>query len=422
VDFEAPAAKWLDNALSAFTRDTASDTTASTQTLELDSSAVAPPDPPALPPYHRARPFPASLIAARKLNGPGSDKDIRHFEISLSESGLHYEAGDALGVFPTNCPDLVDEILCALHWSADQTVCGTDGASTPLRDVLSRQIDIARISPAFLEAMARRSGDAGLKRLTNPGINGELTKFLRGREVIDLLHAWPGVSFSPEELMTLLKRLQPRLYSISSSPKAHPSSVHLTVSVVRYESLSRRRKGVCSTFLAERTGPDICVPVFVQVNPAFRPPSPDVPMIMIGPGTGVAPFRAFLQEREATAARGRNWLFFGDQHAATGFLYRDELESMLLKGVLTKLDTAFSRDQSEKIYVQHRMLEHARELFDWLEQGAHVYVCGDANRMAKDVDAALHQVVESGGQKSAEQAAEYVAALRANKRYQRDVY
>jgi len=250
-----------------------------------------------------------------------------------------------------------------------------------------------------------------------------LEKFLYGREIIHLLQAHPDVRFSPTEFVGFLSKLQPRLYSISSSPKAHPNEVHLTVAVVRYESLGRRCQGVCSTFLADRVHESTPVPVFVQTSTNFRlPQNTDAPVIMIGPGTGIAPFRAFLEERRAVGARGKNWLYFGDQCQATDFLYREELENFLRDGHLVRLDTAFSRDQAEKIYVQQRMLENARELWSWLEAGAHLYVCGDAKRMAKDVDAALHQIISTAGGKTADQAAEYVRQLKQAKRYQRDVY
>ena len=223
--------------------------------------------------------------------------------------------------------------------------------------------------------------------------------------------------------MSLLAKLQPRLYSISSSPRAHPGEVHLTVAAVRYESHGRARKGVCSTFLADRVETDTPVPVFVQTSHGFRLPEDTGRLvIMIGPGTGIAPFRAFLEERRATGAKGRNWLFFGDQKASCDFLYREQLEAMLAEGSLTRLDTAFSRDQTEKIYVQTRLLEQASELWRWLEDGAHLYVCGDARRMAKDVDAALHEVIQKSGGKSGEEARAYVAKLKSDKRYQRDVY
>ena len=240
--------------------------------------------------------------------------------------------------------------------------------------------------------------------------------------MIDPLLDHPAARFTPEEFVKLLRKLQPRLYSIASSQKAHPDAVHLTVAAVRYESHGRKREGVCSTFLADRAD-DADVPVFVHTAKHFRVPEElSTPVIMVGPGTGIAPFMAFLQERKATGATGKNWLFFGDQKSATDFLYREELEAWQAEGVLHRLDTAFSRDQADKIYVQHRMLEAARELFEWLEQGAYFYVCGDASRMAKDVDAALHKVVETAGGKSPEEAAAYVAELKTSKRYRKDVY
>ncbi|MEO7600150.1 MAG: sulfite reductase subunit alpha, partial [Opitutus sp.] len=256
-----------------------------------------------------------------------------------------------------------------------------------------------------------------------PG-GGSSSVAIAPHHVIDALLYRPELKIAPAEFVKKLKRLQPRLYSISSSPKAHVGQVHLTVGAVRYEKDSRGRKGVCSTFLADRAQSGTTrIGVFIHANKSFRPPSNgDAPMIMVGPGTGIAPFRGFLHERRAAGAKGKNWLLFGDQRAATDSLYRDELAELMREAVLTRLDTAFSRDQSEKIYVQHRMLENAAELYAWLEAGAHFYVCGDASRMAKDVDAALHQVVEMAGGKTPEQAAAYIQSLKTAKRYARDVY
>jgi sulfite reductase (NADPH) flavoprotein alpha-component len=271
-----------------------------------------------------------------------------------------------------------------------------------------------------LKAFSERS--PALRELLAPERREDLRKWLWGREIIDLLLENPGPKPSPKEFVSILKKLAPRVYSISSSPKAHAGQVHLTVSVVRHHSHGRVRKGVASTFLADRAA-EIQVPVFVQSAPGFRlPANGDAPVIMVGPGTGIAPFRAFLHERRAIGAKGRNWLFFGEQRAATDFYYRDELVKMFSDGHLTRLSTAFSRDQAEKIYVQHRMLENAAELWSWLESGAQVYVCGDASRMAKDVEDALHKIIETAGGKSADDAKAYVARLKADKRYQRDVY
>jgi sulfite reductase (NADPH) flavoprotein alpha-component len=259
--------------------------------------------------------------------------------------------------------------------------------------------------------------------VASPDANGALTSFLHGRHVIDLFLEFSKVRFSADELVTLLPALQPRLYSISSSPRKVGDQVHLTVAAVRYESLGRTRKGVCSTFLADRVEDEQPVPVYVHSNKSFRlPADASLPLIMVGPGTGIAPFRAFLQDREASGAKGKNWLFFGDQKSSTDFLYREELEAWNKKGLLTRLDTAFSRDQTEKVYVQTRMQENARELYDWLEEGGCFYVCGDASRMAKDVDESLHKVIEDIGGKTRETACEYVENLRRRKRYLRDVY
>jgi sulfite reductase (NADPH) flavoprotein alpha-component len=418
VEFDEPFSKWLNEALAS---------------IGPASKDIASPHhgTPAEPPpgnahqgstFSRANPFPAPLVVNQKLNGLGSGKDTRHFEFDLDSSGLDYEPGDVLGVVPSNCPHLVGEILTALNLSGEEGVsCG--GSDVPLREALQKHYEITRISPQFLAAMAQRSGDQKLTALSAPGVNGELTTFLRGREIIDLLLAHRTVRFDAAEFVTFLKKLQPRLYSISSSPKAHPGRVNLTVSVVRYDSLSRERKGVCSTFLSDRVTLGEPAPVFVHKNKNFRPPSNgDTPMIMVGPGTGIAPFRAFLEERRASGARGRNWLFFGDQKASTDFLYRDELGLMLRDGSLSRLDTAFSRDQADKIYVQNRMREHPRELYSWLEAGAHFYVCGDASRMARDVDTALHEIIQQERSCSLDQACEYVNRLKAEKRYQRDVY
>ena len=274
-----------------------------------------------------------------------------------------------------------------------------------------------------MKAAAERGAAGGeLASLLDPARKDDLKKWLWGREVIDVIGGL-APQFTAAEFIALLKKLQPRLYSISSSPKAHPDEVHLTIAAVRYDGHGRPRKGVCSTFLAERCAEATPVPVFVQTSHGFRlPEDGDVPVIMCGPGTGIAPFRAFLEERLATGAKGRNWLFFGDQKRDTDFLYREQLEAWVADGHLTRLDLAFSRDQAEKIYVQNRMLENAAELWSWLQSGAHFYVCGDASRMAKDVDTALHQIAETAGGLTKEAAAEYIQKLKTERRYQRDVY
>jgi sulfite reductase (NADPH) flavoprotein alpha-component len=418
LEFEEPFAGWLNGALdkigSTGTEPVVEPAKSVTPNASLEAGGSK---------YSRSNPFPARLVTNRRLNGPGSEKDTRHFEIALDSSALKYEAGDALGVVPMNCSELVSEMLAALKFTGGELVPGRDGPEVTLREALQCHYEITKIPQPFLKAMAERSGDETLIKLSAPGVNGELSQFLWGREIVDLLLAQPAVRFSPAEFVGLLKKLQPRLYSISSSPKAHPDQVHLTVNIVRFESLDRQRKGVCSTFLADRVEETQLLPVFVHKNKNFRPPqNNDAPMIMVGPGTGIAPFRAFLQERRASGAKGKNWLFFGDQRAATDFMYREELEAMTRDGVLSRLDTAFSRDQAQKFYVQDRMRENAKELFNWLEGGAHFYVCGDAKRMAKDVDAALHEVIQTAAGVPLEKAAEYVSQLKAEHRYQRDVY
>lgn len=374
--------------------------------------------------YSRARPFPARLKTNRRLNRDGSQKDTRHFEIVLEGGGLSYEAGDALGVVPTNCPALVEELLATLGFSGDESIADSGSGTSTIHDQLSTALVITAPPPAFVKEAATRSGSAELLPLLEPAKKADCDKWLFGRDVVDVLKACLGAKFAPAEFTALLRKLQPRLYSISSSPKAHPGEVHLTVAAVRYEAHGRGKKGVCSCWLADRVVlGETAVPVFVQKSHGFRLPEDlGKPVIMIGPGTGIAPFRAFLEERRATGASGRNWLFFGDQQRACDFLYEEELTGWSADGLLTRLDLAFSRDQTEKIYVQDRMREHAAELWRWLEEDAHFYVCGDAKRMAKDVDAMLHTVVETAGGRTREQATEYVANLKSEKRYQRDIY
>ncbi len=376
-------------------------------------------------PYSRKNPFPGKLLANRLLSAPGSGKEIRHFEICLQGSGLTYEVGDALGIYPENDPALVEELLTALGASGEEEVTVEEGKTVALREALRRYYHITQPSKQFLEAIATRSEGASVVRelLADPLRKDDLAKFTYGMEIIDFLLTHPSIKFTPAEFIALLRKLQPRLYSIASSLRVHPDEVHLTIATIRYESHGRVRKGVASTYLAERAEHPGAVPLFFHSAKHFRlPEDPATPVIMVGPGTGIAPFRAFLQERAATGATGKNWLFFGDQRESLDFLYQEEFAELQAKGVLTRLSTAFSRDQAEKFYVQHRMLEHAAELYAWLEEGAHFYVCGDASRMAKDVDAALHKVVEIGGGKTPEEAAKYVEALKKAKRYKRDVY
>jgi sulfite reductase (NADPH) flavoprotein alpha-component len=373
------------------------------------------------PGYDRKNPFRARMILNRRLNAEGSEKDVRQIGFDLTGSGLCYEAGDALGVWHTNCSTLVEEILAALKLCGATSVEVKGHGEMPLTQALLRHYEITRITTEVLQCVLQHSHNEVLANILADGNKLALQQWLWDRQIVDLLYDFP-IQVAAAEWLTALKPLQPRLYSISSSPKAFPEQVHLTVSALRYRSAGKLRGGACSTFLADRAA-ECEVPVFVQKSPHFRPPrNPDTDMIMVGPGTGIAPFLAFLQERQAIGAKGRNWLFFGEQHAEKDFYYRDELETLQKLGMLHRLDTAFSRDQNEKIYVQQRMMEKGAELWSWLEGGGYFYVCGDASRMAKDVDTALREIVQCKGGMGSEAAKDYVAKMIKDKRYLRDVY
>ncbi len=410
-DFDEPAAQWLDKVLTALeTASTATTADAATVTVQAPAR-----------PSRRPEPRPAPLVGNRLLSLPGAGKEVRQFTFDLSGTGLEYQAGDALTVRPSNCPDLVDEWLASTGLAAGVEV-EIDGVAVPLGEALASRLDISRVTPDLVHFLADRTDNRELHTLLRSGNKEELAKWSWGRQAADLLAEYP-VSAAAQDWVDVLKKLAPRQYSISSSPLDDPARVSLTVSVIRYDSPSgRRRKGVCSAFLADAPG-DHQVPVLVQTAPHFRPPAdPNTPMIMVGPGTGVAPFIGFLAERRARGHRARNWLFFGEQHEATDFYYRDELTGLRRDGVLTDLDLAFSRDQRTKVYVQDRMVEHGAKLWSWLQDGAHLYVCGDANRMAKDVDRVLREIVAQHGHLDSAKADTYVRGLAADKRYVRDVY
>jgi sulfite reductase (NADPH) flavoprotein alpha-component len=382
--------------------------------------------PAAKPVYNVKNPFIAKVVKAYDLSGPGSPKNTRHYEIDLTGSGLEYTPGDSLAVQPTNDPALVEDTIKALGLTGDEIVKhAKSGADVPLRQTLFEANLLTEVDNKLIKAIAEKTGNATLNELLLPEKKDELKKYLWGRFVIDLLLENPTAKFEAQEFVSCLKKLNIRLYSISSSLKAHPEQVHLTVATVKYESHGRQRGGVASTFLAERvvTG-ETPIPVFVNLGKGFRLPDPseDVPVIFCGPGTGIAPFRAFLEERKMAAAKGKAWLFFGEVSEKSCYFYKDEFEGYLADGTLSKLTTAWSRDQAEKIYVQHKMLENSAELYAWLEQGAIFYVCGDASRMAVDVDKALHTIIEKEGGKTPEEAVAYMAALKEAKRYRRDVY
>jgi sulfite reductase (NADPH) flavoprotein alpha-component len=371
--------------------------------------------------FSKKRPFPSAVLKNYNLNGLGS-KQTNHVEISLEGSGLEYEVGDALGVYPENPEGVVDEIIAALPFRAGEVPTST-GEEVSLRDALIRHYDIGNINKSLIVKWQSRSGSPYLRSLVEADDKKQWEDFCWGRDLIDLVLNYPADFTDGEDFVSILKKLQPRLYSIASSPKAHPSEVHLCVGIVRYDSHGRKRGGICSTYLSDRLKDDSKVGVFVHRNAAFRLPADgNVPVIMVGPGTGIAPFRAFLEERKAAGAKGRNWLFFGNPYKSSDFLYKDEMDAYAGDGILSRMDLAWSRDQKEKIYVQNLMLNEGGEMWKWLEEGAAFYVCGDASRMAKDVDAALLSIAKEHGKLSDEDAAAYIAQLKKDKRYLRDVY
>jgi sulfite reductase (NADPH) flavoprotein alpha-component len=377
--------------------------------------------------YSRKNPFPAPHTVNRRLSGPQSEKETRHHEISLAGSGLAYEVGDSLGVFARNDPALIEDIIHAIHATGDELVVGADAQMKPFRQALATDFIITTPSKEFIAAVVAKGGEAVelLRQLsTDPLEKKALEAHLYGMEFIDFLLNHQSITWTAEELVKTMRKLQPRLYSISSSQKHVGENVHLTIATVRYETHGRKRGGVASTFLADRTGPEVPVPVFVHTAKHFRlPEDGNTPVIMVGPGTGVAPFRALLQERRAAGAKGKSWLFFGEQRRASDFLYEEELLAMQAEGTLSRLDVAFSRDVAgQKVYVQHKMKEASAEIYAWLQEGAHFFVCGDGARMAKDVDAELQAIAAREGGLDAEGAAKYVEELKKTKRYKRDVY
>ncbi|WP_223565808.1 sulfite reductase subunit alpha [Pantoea sp. OVA07A] len=410
IDFEEPSSEWLNSSMPQFAASAGSSGTV------LESA----PEAPVIPGSNKSNPYAAALITNKRLSGEQSAKDIRHFEFDLSDSGLKYEAGDALGVIPVNEPSLVSLLLTQLNADYETPVPGFDRS---LSDLLTYQFEISEPSRKLIEWVGQNTTNQELRHVLQHDDKDALGVWLWGKDTLDLLQLELTRTLAVPEFVALLRPLQHRAYSISSSSKAHPDQVHLTVASVRYHSGGRNRGGVCSTYLAERVRRGEKPAIFISPNKSFRVPANNsAPLIMVGPGTGIAPFRAFLQERQATGAQGKNWLFFGDQHQEHDFIYQDELLAWRDNGLLTRLDLAFSRDQEKKIYVQSRMLEQGAELYAWLQEGAYFYVCGDASRMAKDVDNALYEVVRQFGGLSTERAADYVDQLKKEKRYLRDVY
>lgn len=411
VDYEDSYAGWLEGSLSALAP-------ASAAPVSFVAAVVVP-----TVEFGKKNPFPAETLESVRLNGEGSAKETLHLEFSLAESGLSYEPGDALAVIPVNAPDVVKVIIQAAKLTGNEEIDVKNVGRKLLADALREDYDITALSRAVLTKLAEAADSATLRALLAEDAKEQLKAYNHGREIIDAIIDFAPHGLPAEALAGIFRKLPPRLYSIASSPLAHTAEVHLTVAAVRYETHGRLRKGVCSTYMADLVKTGDPVQVFVQPNKNFRLPADgSTPIIMVGPGTGVAPFRAFVEHRAALGSSGKNWLFFGDQHYTYDFLYQLEWQDHLKEGVLTRLDVAFSRDQPEKVYVQDRMIQQAKALYEWLEEGAHFYVCGDANRMAHDVHEALISVVENQAGISREAAEAYVEDLKKTKRYQRDVY
>lgn len=380
--------------------------------------------------YTRNNPYQSTVIENYLLTGSGSEKETRHVALSL-EDGMTYTPGDAVGIIPENRAEAVAEVLTALGCTGDERVLDHYKVEISLEEALRTRLAIGKLARGSVNQYGKLAGSAtcgghgveALKNLCGPENKARGEEYCYGREFIDLLTDFPGAVAQPQELFNVLQRLTPRMYSIASSQAMHKETVETTVRVVRYDSHGRERQGLASGHLGERADVGAAIPIFLHANGNFRlPEDSSMPVIMIGPGTGIAPFRAFLEERQATGATGDNWLFFGEQRRALDYLYEKQLTAMHTDGVLTRLDTAFSRDQARKVYVQDRMQEHAAELYSWLERGAFFYVCGDATRMAKDVELALLDVIAKGSNGTLDHANEYLAAMKKAKRYQRDVY
>jgi sulfite reductase (NADPH) flavoprotein alpha-component len=415
VDYRAAAQAWQDGIIEILKK-----------TAPAASASISVSTPLALPvqesEFDQFSPFRASVLDRINLNGRGSGKTTMHLELSLAGSGITYKPGDALGVIPHNAPDYVAELLAAARLAGDAPVA-VDGQEMVLSRALTEFYEVTTITRPFVKAYVADGRNPELASLLEKDKDEEFATYVHGREIIDLLQTYQPGELTAQGFVGMLRRQQPRLYSIASSLASHEEEVHLLVGLTRYQSYGRTRHGVCSTYLCERLDEEDTVRVYPSPNAHFRlPENPDAPVIMIGPGTGIAPFRAFLEEREALGSRGRNWLFFGDQHFATDFLYQVEWQRWQTAGILSRADLAFSRDQADKVYVQHRMQEQAADLYAWLQDGAYVYVCGDADKMAADVHTTLLDIVSRQGGKDPEAAQAFLDDLQSNKRYQRDVY
>ncbi len=410
LDYEEPASRWAEDVLKRLPDELAS--VAEVPRLH----AVRP-----IVPYDKHRPFEAEVLTNQKITGAKSSKDVRHIELSLEGSGLSYEPGDSLAVIADNPPQLIEELLDTLGFSGDEEVTIKE-STTPIRDAFRTELEITAPNLGFLKAYADLSSSDDLAVLLKPERQAELSEFLDTRQIIDIVREHP-TTISPTDFADSLRKLMPRSYSIASSPLANPDEVHLTVAAVNYLAFGKEHWGAASTMLADRIAEGERVSIFVEPNTRFRlPVDGQTPVIMIGPGTGVAPFRSFVEQRAELGATGKNWLFFGDRTFHSDFLYQLEWQRFLKRGILHRMDVAFSRDQAEKVYVQHRIEEHAAEVWNWLQQGAAIYVCGDAKHMAGDVHDALIKVLVSQGGHDVESAESYLKDLRRADRYQRDVY
>lgn len=414
VDYDAQADSFAQKLVASLKDELVA--SAPSQTVAAQTGTAAQPESSA---YTKKAPFAATLLEAQKITGRDSVKDIQHIEISLEDSGIAYQPGDALGVWFANSESLVDELLSLTQLEGSAEVTVADSQMT-LREALINKLELTLSYPNFIKAYQQATASASLAELMED--KATLRTYMADRQIVDIVRDHPG-QIDAQALVDALRPLTPRLYSIASSQSEVEDEVHLTVAHVDYEAFGVRHQGGASGFLCDRLAEGGEVNVFVEKNDNFRlPESSDTPVIMVGPGTGIAPFRAFMQERDAQEAQGKNWLFFGNPHFTQDFLYQVEWQGYVKSGLLDKITLAFSRDQKEKVYVQHRLLEHGAQVFEWLEQGAHFYVCGDAMHMAKDVEAALISIIQEHGGKSEQDAKAYLVALRKAKRYQKDVY
>ncbi len=415
VDFDDDAAEWVEGILGVLGE--AGQVQAGGQSQPLAGQTAG-----TTVEYSKNNPFKAEVLENLNLNGRGSNKETRHIELSLEASGLAFEPGDSIGILPENQADLVDQIISEMAWNSEEPVIvSKKGDSLPLREALLTHFEITVLTKPLMEKAAQLSSNDALKDLIKS--DETMRDYMDGRDLLDLIRDFSPWPVSESDFVQILRKMPTRLYSIASSYKANPDEVHLTIGAVRYHSHGRDRTGVCSAQLADRVEPGDFLNVYVHKNPNFRMPADlNAPIIMIGPGTGVAPFRSFLEEREELEAEGKTWLFFGDQHFRSDFLYQVDWQRWLSDGVLTEMDVAFSRDTDEKVYVQHRMLEKRKDFYQWLQDGASVYVCGDEKNMAKDVQETILTILQQEGGLSSEQADEYLTEMRKQKRYQRDVY